>query len=47
MGTVGTHAINATLFRKLPYDPLQATSCPSAFVGYTPTLLVVAADFTR
>jgi tripartite-type tricarboxylate transporter receptor subunit TctC len=43
MGTVGTHAINASLFRKLPYDPVRDFA-PLAFVGYTPTLLVVAAD---
>jgi tripartite-type tricarboxylate transporter receptor subunit TctC len=43
MGTVGTHAINAGLFRKLPYDPMRDFA-PLAFVGYTPTLLVVAAD---
>ncbi len=42
MGTVGTHAINATLYRKLPYDALK-DFVPIAFVGYTPTLLVVAA----
>lgn len=43
MGTVGTHAINASLFRKLPYDPLRDFA-PLALVGFTPTLLVVAAD---
>jgi tripartite-type tricarboxylate transporter receptor subunit TctC len=43
MGTVGTHAINAALFTKLPYDPLRDFA-PIAFIGYTPTLLVVAAD---
>jgi len=43
MGTVGTHAINAWLFRKLPYDPLKDFA-PLALVGFTPTLLVVAAD---
>ena len=43
MGTVGTHAINAGLFRRLPYDPMRDFA-PVAFVGYTPTLLVVAAD---
>ena len=43
MGTVGTHAINAGLFKKLPYDPLRDFA-PIVFVGYTPTLLVVAAD---
>jgi tripartite-type tricarboxylate transporter receptor subunit TctC len=42
MGTVGTHAINASLFKKLPYDPMRDFA-PVAFVGYTPTLLVVAA----
>ncbi len=43
MGTVGTHAINAALFRKLPYDPLRDFA-PVAFIGYTPTLLVVGAN---
>jgi tripartite-type tricarboxylate transporter receptor subunit TctC len=43
MGTVGTHAINATLFRKLAYDPLKDFA-PLALVGFTPTLLVVGAD---
>src|SRR5215207_1787523 len=43
MGTVGTHAINASLFRKMPYDTLRDFA-PIAFVGYTPTLLVVAAE---
>jgi tripartite-type tricarboxylate transporter receptor subunit TctC len=43
MGTVGTHAINASLFSKLPYDPLRDFA-PVAFVGYTPTLLVVSAE---
>ena len=43
MGTVGTHAINASLFRKLPYDPLRDFA-PVALVGFTPTLLVVGTD---
>ena len=42
MGTVGTHAINAALYRKMPFDA-QRDFAPLAFVGYTPTLLVVAA----
>jgi tripartite-type tricarboxylate transporter receptor subunit TctC len=42
MGTVGTHAINPTLYRKLPYDAAK-DFVPIGFVGYTPTLLVVAA----
>ncbi|RAI40098.1 Bug family tripartite tricarboxylate transporter substrate binding protein [Rhodoplanes roseus] len=40
LGTVGTHAINAGLFPRLPYDPLK-DFVPIALVGYTPTLLVV------
>jgi tripartite-type tricarboxylate transporter receptor subunit TctC len=43
MGTVGTHAINATLFKSLSYDPLKDFA-PVALVGYTPTFLVVAGD---
>ena len=43
MGTVGTHATNASLYKKLPYDPLRDFA-PVAFAGYTPTLLVVAAN---
>ena len=43
MGTVGTHAINPSLFRKLPYDAIKDFA-PVAFVGYTPTLLVVGAN---
>jgi tripartite-type tricarboxylate transporter receptor subunit TctC len=43
MGTVGTHAINQALFRKLPYDTMRDFA-PIAFIGYTPTLLVVAPD---
>ena len=45
MGTVGTHAINASLFRKMPYDTLRDFA-PVAFIGYTPTLLVVGANST-
>jgi tripartite-type tricarboxylate transporter receptor subunit TctC len=41
MGTVGTHAINPTLYRKLPYDA-QKDFVPIGLVGFTPTLLVVA-----
>ncbi|HZH08675.1 MAG TPA: tripartite tricarboxylate transporter substrate binding protein [Lautropia sp.] len=43
MGTVGTHAINTSLYRRLPYDALQ-DFVPIGFIGYTPTLLVVAGD---
>ena len=43
MGTVGTHAINPALYRKMPYDPIRDFA-PLGFAGYTPTLLVVAAN---
>jgi len=43
MGTVGTHAINPGLYRKMPYDALK-DFVPLGFAGYTPTLLVVAAN---
>jgi tripartite-type tricarboxylate transporter receptor subunit TctC len=43
MGTVGTHAINPGLYRKMPYDALKDFA-PIGFGGYTPTLLVVAAN---
>jgi tripartite-type tricarboxylate transporter receptor subunit TctC len=42
MGTVGTHAINGALFRKISYDALKDFA-PVAYIGATPTLLVVAA----
>jgi tripartite-type tricarboxylate transporter receptor subunit TctC len=40
---VGTHAINPGLYRKMPYDA-QKDFAPIGFAGYTPTLLVVAAN---
>ena len=39
MGTVGTHAINATLFPNLPYDPVKDFT-PVAFVVEAEGLLV-------
>jgi len=39
-GTVGTFAINISLFQKIAYDPVR-DFVPVAFVGFTPTLLVV------
>ncbi len=41
MGTVGTHAINKSLYRKLGYDPVRDFAL-LALVGQTPTLLVVS-----
>lgn len=43
MGTVGTHAINPTLYKKLPYQPVR-DFVPLGFAGATPTLLVVPAS---
>ncbi|ARP93229.1 Bug family tripartite tricarboxylate transporter substrate binding protein [Bordetella genomosp. 13] len=43
MGTVGTHAINKSLYRKLAYDPINDFA-PISLVGQTPTLLVVSAN---
>jgi len=40
LGTVGTHAINPSLFKRLNYQPLR-DFVPLGFVGATPTLLVV------
>ena len=40
MGTVGTHAINPTLYKRLSYQPLRDFA-PLGFIGATPTLLVV------
>ena len=40
MGTIGTHAINATLFSKLPYDPVRDFTAV-AFVVEAEGLLVV------
>ncbi|HBP28117.1 hypothetical protein CAP48_17990 [Advenella sp. S44] len=41
MGTVGTHAINKELYSKRGYDP-ETDFEPIAFVGQTPTFLVVS-----
>ena len=43
LGTVGTHAINPSLYKRLSYQPLR-DFVPLAFAGATPTLLVVAAS---
>jgi tripartite-type tricarboxylate transporter receptor subunit TctC len=40
MGTVGTHAINASLYAKMPYDALNDFA-PVAFVAGVPNLMVV------
>jgi tripartite-type tricarboxylate transporter receptor subunit TctC len=40
MGTVGTHAINASLYRKLPYDPVK-DFVPVTLVAAVPNVLVM------
>jgi tripartite-type tricarboxylate transporter receptor subunit TctC len=40
MGTVGTHAINTTLYEKLPYDPVKNFT-PIALVAMAPVAVVV------
>ncbi len=40
MGTVGTHAINASLYSKMPYDPVR-DFVPVVLVAQTPNMLVV------
>ncbi len=40
LGTVGTHAINASLYPQLPYHP-QRDFTPISFLASTPNLLVV------
>jgi tripartite-type tricarboxylate transporter receptor subunit TctC len=40
MGTVGTHAINAALYPKLPFDPVKDFS-PISLVASVPNVLVV------
>lgn len=41
MGTVGTHAINPSIYAKMPYDPLTDFA-PVAFVAGVPNLMVVS-----
>ena len=40
MGTVGTHAINASLYTRMPFDPLKDFA-PVAFAAAVPNVLVV------
>jgi tripartite-type tricarboxylate transporter receptor subunit TctC len=41
MGTVGTHAINASLYESMPYDPL-ADFAPVAYAAGVPNIMVVS-----
>jgi len=40
LGTVGTHAINASVYKKMPYDPSKDFA-PISLVATTPNILVV------
>lgn len=46
MGTVGTHAINASLYARLPYDPIK-DFVPVTLVALTPNVLVMNAERAR
>jgi tripartite-type tricarboxylate transporter receptor subunit TctC len=42
-GTISSHAINASLYAKLPYDPIKNFT-PITMIGSMPNILVVRAD---
>jgi len=42
-GTISSHAINASLYAKLPYDPIKHFT-PITMIGSMPNILVVRAD---
>jgi len=42
-GTISTHAINASLYKKLPYDPLKDFE-PVALIAYVPNVLMVNSE---
>lgn len=46
MGAVATHAINPTLFPKIPYDPLRDFA-PVTLVANVPNVLIVNADLAK
>jgi tripartite-type tricarboxylate transporter receptor subunit TctC len=46
MGTVGTHAINAALYPKLPFDPVKDYA-PVTLVAGVPNVLVLNAAFAQ
>ena len=46
MATVGTHAINAALYPKLPYDPVKDFA-PVTLVASVPNVLVLNAEFAH
>jgi tripartite-type tricarboxylate transporter receptor subunit TctC len=46
MGTVGTHAINSSLYAKMPYDPVKDFA-PISLVAGVPNVMVVNAEKAR
>lgn len=42
-GTISSHAINVSLYSKLPYDPVKHFQ-PITMIGFMPNILVVRAD---
>ncbi len=42
-GTISSHAINVSLYSKLPYDPIKNFQ-PITMIGFMPNVLVVRAD---
>jgi tripartite-type tricarboxylate transporter receptor subunit TctC len=46
MGAVATHAINPTLFPKIPYDPIRDFS-PVTLVANVPNVLILNADLAK
>jgi tripartite-type tricarboxylate transporter receptor subunit TctC len=44
LGTIGTHAYNATLYKKLPYNPLTDFA-PVALFGEQPMVMLTRPDF--
>ncbi|MDQ0349435.1 Bug family tripartite tricarboxylate transporter substrate binding protein [Ancylobacter vacuolatus] len=44
MGTVATHALNPTLYKKMPYDPVTSFA-PVSLLVIVPNVLVVNPDF--
>jgi tripartite-type tricarboxylate transporter receptor subunit TctC len=44
LGTVGTHAYNATLYKKLPYNPVTDFA-PVALIAEQPLILLTGTDF--
>ncbi|MGK9797730.1 tripartite tricarboxylate transporter substrate-binding protein, partial [Salmonella enterica subsp. enterica] len=46
MGTIGTHAINQSLYSKLPYDPVKDFA-PITLVAAVPNVLVLNPAFAQ